>query len=119
MNNMKAYKIDSKANLVFEIDLPSGKELLKAMQDVVGGYIEHGYFLDSTDEIQNVIYVDEEGAFKYDYGFSVDGALQPFLGNGLICGLNPNTGEIVDVTFPLTKIAEILNFGSMLKIGTA
>ncbi|WP_460297021.1 hypothetical protein, partial [Bacillus cereus] len=46
----------------------------------------------------NVIYVDEEGLLKGEsYFFAVKGAHQPFAGNAIVVGHNPDTGGDADV----------------------
>lgn len=59
------------------------KDSLKAMQDIVGGYIERAW----TASRDIDLYVDEEGMLKEPTKFfRLDGCTQPYAGNGVICG---------------------------------
>ena len=67
---MKAFLIDPKANTITEIDLPATGARLKALQDLVEGYIEPLRVFDDGD----LIWINEEGRLRAEmsaYGFTL------------------------------------------------
>ena len=83
----KAIKIDSKKRTFEEVEIGNGLEDI--YKQVECSMIEVATYL-GTD----VIYVDEEGLFgKIEYLFEVNGAHQPFVGNGLVVGTTSSGGS--------------------------
>ena len=103
---MKAYKIDSKAQAVTEIQVHT----LEDLQAAVGGYIETAANLANGD----MLFVDEEGRYKgYTTGFDYfDSNLGPFVGDGIIVGHAGS--KMADVKISLDKAQRFTRF---LKIG--
>lgn len=65
------------------------------------------------DEKGNSVMVDEEGLLSLDNDskfFSFEGAHQPFAGNGLIVGINHNTGDTVDVSVSVDDVKGKIKF---------
>lgn len=100
---MKAIHINAEKQTITEINING----LSGMQDAVGGYIAvaHG------PNDKNTIYVDDEGLLKgYNYGFEYNGAHQPFAGNGIVCGIDYETGESTDCTLTIDEIKKNVRF---------
>lgn len=103
---MKAYKIDSTARTITEMDMMEASSL-EVAQHIVGGYIETAFELPNGD----TFFCDEEGLFKgYEHAFYPGGAHQPFLGNGIVMGLNRKTGDSTDVKTDLETIKKMVTF---------
>ena len=99
---MKVYLINSETCEVTEAEIQE-HESLSFAQKAVGGYIEAAHQLNNGD----TFFCDEEGLFKgYESGFLVKGAHQPFLGNGILIGLNKRNS----VKTPIEEIKRMLNF---------
>ena len=106
----KAFKIDSKAKTVTEIEV-SG---LDDMQAVVGGLIEQAHAFDNGDSI----FVNEEGLLndEADEFFLFKGAHQPFAGNGLVIGCDLETGDSASVKSAFSEIASQVQFMNRAEI---
>lgn len=85
---MRAILIDAKNKTVTETQVHG----LPGLQNAVGGYIECAHDFDNGD----TCYVNEEGLFQFEDFFMIDGAHQPFAGNGIIVGLDQESGETTD-----------------------
>lgn len=89
---MKAIKINAETRQVEALEIDG----LEGLQKAVGGYITVATGLDDEGEVSaretHTMYVDDEGLFKYQYGFFYDGSHQPFAGNGVIVGFDAKTG---------------------------
>lgn len=71
------------------------------------------------DHKADSIYVDEEGLFTMNDDskfFSIEGGHQPFIGNGLVMGINYMTGESVDVHITVEEIRAKVKFHTMREI---
>ena len=65
------------------------------------------------------IYVDEEGLFVMtgeSKFFTVEGGHQPFIGNGLVVGLNLNNGESVDHHITVEDLRSRVKFHTMSEV---
>jgi len=102
---MKAIKIDVDNKTVYEVEVNG----LSDIQRQVGGLItspvvEADYFK------KDCLYVDDEGLLKPVKGyFLIEGAYQPFAGNGIIVGLNEE-GESIDCFVKLDRIKSAVRF---------
>lgn len=97
---MRAIFINAKEDKVEEVEV-SG---LKDMQHYVEGYIEVAMEITGN----NTLYVNEEGLLLgLNYGFQYEGGHQPFMGNGLICGIDRRTGDTVPSDLPLSEVKAI------------
>lgn len=100
---MKAFHIDVTARTVAEVSY----EGLDDMQKFVGGGIELAMRLVSGD----VLFVDDEGLFKYHEFFVVPLGHQPFAGNGLVVGKErPNSARTYDPTTRLEDLRAAVRF---------
>lgn len=65
------------------------------------------------------LYIDDEGLLKLDENskfFAIKGAYQPFAGNGLILGLDYNTGESISTKLTLEYVKSIVTFHTIKEI---
>jgi len=110
---MRSIKIDARNKTVEEIELDD-KDTLGGMQKVVGGYIEVAH-----NDGKNTLYVDEEGLYKggQDF-FTYDGAHQPFVGNGLWCGVNHKNGKTVKCTLTVEEVRSKVRFMDLQTVRT-
>jgi len=99
----RAILIDAKNRIIKPIVISN----LKDMQNAVGGYIERAHTHKNND-----FYVDEEGLLKrYEYGFSIIGAHQPFfVGNGLVIGIDYNTCDNTNTTLTIDEVKRMITF---------
>jgi hypothetical protein len=103
---MKMYIIDAE-NRTFREAENTG---LESLQGVVGGYIETAFNFPNDD----CAYVNEEGLYQgYQFGFMIKGAHQPFMGNGVVVGSNPRTGDDADVKMSLPELQAQVKFLSL------
>jgi len=102
---MKAIIIDAKNKTLKEISMERG-DTLRAMQSAVGGRIERATTLENGDDV----FVDEEGMFNgADYGFQIQGAHQPFLGNGVVASCD-NAGNTVAAKSTIEELGLLVKF---------
>jgi len=97
---MRAIKIDSGLMVLAEIDVNS----LEDMQKAVGGYIETAHHFPNGD----TLFVNDNGVNGDSYSdmfIVVQGAHQPFAGDGLIVGRADENG---DTTPALSKIGDLI-----------
>ncbi len=85
-------------------------------QAAVGGNIESAhYFENGTDRIM----VNEDGLYSLpqDTGwFFVEGAFNPFKGNGIVVGVNEDTGETIDAQTSLEELKSKIKFMSAMEV---
>lgn len=85
-------------------------------QAAVGGNIESAhYFENGVDRIM----VNEDGLFSLpqDTGwFFVDGAFNPFKGNGIVVGVDEATGDTIDVKISIEDLREQVRFMSAAEV---
>jgi len=102
---MKSYTINSETKTVEEVNIEG--DTLEFAQKAVGGRICSAYVLENGD----TFYCDDEGLLKpWQYAFEVDGADQPFIGNGIVMGCDEETGDTADVKTSLEDIKKLLLF---------
>lgn len=59
----------------------------------------------------NDVYVDDEGLFNEDNKFfSIDENGYPLSGNGVILGIDPDTGESIDTTILIDDLKPLVKF---------
>lgn len=98
---MRGILIDARKKEISEISI-SG---LKDMQKAVNGNIENGGRINEN----NIFYVDEEGLLKDNkYGFMINKIT--YAGNGLILGVNDETGEEIDTSITISQAKDIIRF---------
>lgn len=85
-------------------------------QAAVGGNIESAHhFENGVDRIM----VNEDGLFSLpqDTGwFFVDGAFNPFKGNGIVVGVNENTGDTVNAQISIDELKGQVRFMSAFEV---
>ena len=103
---MRAIQINSENQTITEIDCNG----LADEQAVVGGNIESAHRLEN--DVDRIM-VNEDGLFTLpqDTGwFFVDGAFNPFKGNGVLVGVSEDTGETVDAQVSLEDLKAQVKF---------
>lgn len=108
---MRYIKIDAENQLITEGYFSSDvKTRLKEMQELVGGYIEAVHPMQPNND---TLFVNEEGLFEgYQHGFYW-GSL-PLMGNGIVCGFDPKTGDTIACK---SSVGEISAKTIMYKLG--
>lgn len=109
---MRCIIINAKERTITEGDNPAqDKSGLEFMQKTVGGYIQIAAYVKTTKQGNDVLYVDEEGLLKnLGYGFVYHGAHQPFVGNGIICGVEDKDGNTVAAKISLEDVRKRVRF---------
>ena len=103
---MKAIQINSTKRTITAIEV-SG---LESMQAVVGGDIEVATEIKHNDK-WNTFYCNEEGlSLNVRDWFIVQDAHQPFKGNGLIVGFDPDSGESIDTNLTVEDVKKVVKF---------
>ena len=111
---MRAIKIDAREKTVTEVEVPPGTSTLTFMQQVVGGFIEtaRNFHEDQAGPgCFDTVYVNEEGLLHGDTScwFTWDGAHQPFVGNGVVMGVDAD-GETTSPTCTLEEARAAVKF---------
>lgn len=106
---MKAYHINATAKAITAVDY----ETLADLQRLVGGDIETAHRFTGGD----VVFVNDEGLFKYQDFFIINGAHQPFAGNGVLVGRERhNSIRTRDPKISIEGLRELVTFASRFKI---
>ena len=109
---MRTLHINTENQTITEIDCNG----LADEQAVVGGNIESAHRLEN--DVDRIM-VNEDGLFtlSQDTGwFFVDGAFNPFKGNGVLVGVNEDTGDTVDAQVSLEDLRAQVRFMSALEV---
>lgn len=112
---MRAIVIDAEKRDIYEHEISSNDEHgLAEMQALVGGNIEPAFPIeDASEETTDELYVNEEGLFgNPEHFFFVEGAHQPFAGNGVILGLDVEAGRSIPARISLEDIRKKVSFMS-------
>lgn len=103
---MRAIFINAEKKQITEIQLDPA-DTLAGMQKCVGGLIE---VASSDIKTNDDLFVNEESAINgTKFGFTFGKV--PFLGNGIICGHDPKTGDTVEAKTGLIRAATLVEFG--------
>src|SRR5882724_6864159 len=94
----RAIFIDAKAHTITEIEVTDQRHGLADLQRLVGGSIERAMVMPIA--LSDDLFVNEEGLYKFNYGFAVVSGHQPFAGNGVIIG-STKSGDTADATSKL------------------
>jgi len=99
---MKAILIDSKNKTITDVNVEGDQ--LQGWYKLIGcKYVEAAHYFNEHDSIM----VDEEGMLTQPEAFFfVEGAHQPFSGNGLVVGVDED-GETVDVNMTAKELIEL------------
>lgn len=84
--------------------------------DAMYNAIQCDCFTTAEIDENNDVFVDDNGLFTKDKFFNFDGAHQPFAGNGLILGINHETGESVDTTLTLEEVRARVTFLTLAQV---
>jgi hypothetical protein len=111
MTTIKGILIDAVKREVREVEV----EGLRGLQEAVGGLITIAHsFINDKDEETDTLFVDDDGLLKGPkYFFVIEGAHQPFAGNGLIVGIDPAEGDTVSTTQKIEAIKAQVSFHSL------
>jgi hypothetical protein len=110
---MKAILINVIDETVRQVEVENIKDIYKHL-DCQTFEVAHN-FHDHMDSV----YVDEEGLFTMNSEskfFTVKGGHQPFIGNGLVMGLNPMNGESVDHHISVDDLRSRVKFHTMAEV---
>ena len=111
-NEMKAILIDVLNENVRMVEVDDKNVLRDWYRHINCGMVEVAHYFNNNHDS---IMVDEEGMFSMDKDtkfFGVDGGHQPFIGNGLVVGVN-NRGESVDPCISVEEVRSKVTFYSM------
>lgn len=117
---MRALKIDAEKRLITEIDIPEGQLLERAYAEIGCDMIEVAFNFAAGNDSYDSVYVDEEGLLKDDppYWFTIKGAHQPFAGNGVVAGVDPD-GETVAARITIEQLQSKVRFWTLGEIRAA
>lgn len=107
---MKAYFIDTLGGTgVTAVEYNDADDIRRMLK----GDLELAHQYDNGD----VVYVDDEGMFKYHKFFIVPGAHQPFAGNGVVVGREfPGTARTRPPRSTLRELQIAIRFPSPLQV---
>jgi hypothetical protein len=112
---VRAILIDAKARTITESEIPDGATL-DAMQSAVGGSIETAFEFPNHD----TVFVNEEGLLgPMPDWFEVKGGHQPFVGNGIVCGFDPDSGDTIAAKSTIEEIRAAVTFKSLSQVRAA
>lgn len=105
---MKAILIDSTNQKLVPIELDESKELLNQYYELIGNNCQ---CIDVPYEFSNsdMLIVDDEGILNNaEFGFKFPDFLYPIVGNGIIIGLDEETGDSTSVNSPIEAFNNII-----------
>jgi len=102
---MKFILLDSKNR---EVKYAEFKDLLEEGRKFIDGYLGCAGEIDS----RNTLYIDDEGLLKinHDTNWLSVNNIGIFAGNGIIAGLNRETGETIDTNIDIDNFSENIEF---------
>lgn len=112
---MKAILIDVINETVRMVEVDDKDVLHSWYKHLECQMVQVGHYFNDKDSIM----CDEEGLFTMNDGskfFSVEGGHQPFIGNGLVVGVNPENGESVDPCITEEEVRAKVKFHTMTQI---
>ena len=107
----KAILIDVNQQIVKEIYI---SDSIDAIHDAV----ECECFTVAQVNENNDVFVDDNGLFTKDKFFNFEGAHQPFAGNGLILGIDHETGESINTTLSIEEVKAKVTFLTFAEVRT-
>jgi hypothetical protein len=113
---MKAILIDVLNENVRMVEVDDKNVLKDWYKHIICSMVEVALYLNGHDSIM----VDEEGLFSMDNNskfFIFKGGHQPFIGNGLVVGVN-NKGESVDPHISVEEVRSKVSFHTMSEVQT-
>jgi len=112
---MRAILINVTDETVRNVEIDNNNVLKDWYKKLGCQMVQVGHYFNEKDSIM----VDEEGLFTMNDDskfFSVEGGHQPFIGNGLVVGVNPMTGESTDVHISCEEVRAKVKFHTMNEI---
>jgi hypothetical protein len=111
---MKAILIDVLNENVRMVEVNDDSVLKDWYKHIGCSMVEVGHYFNDHDSIM----VDEEGMFSMDKDskfFTIEGGHQPFIGNGLVVGVDRN-GESVDPCISVEEVRSKVKFHTMNEV---
>ena len=113
---MKAILINVHDETVRQVEVDKKKTLKDMYRHIGCSMVEVGHnFHHKADSV----YVDEEGLFTMNDDskfFSIEGGHQPFIGNGLVMGINFTNGESVDHHISVDEVRAKVKFHTLSEV---
>jgi len=114
---MKAILIDVQNETVRQVEVDDTRILLDWYGHIGCQMVQVAHYFNEKDSIM----CDEEGLFTMDSDskfFSVEGGHQPFIGNGLVVGVEPTEGDSVDPCITVEEVRAKVKFHTMNEVRT-
>jgi hypothetical protein len=111
---MKAILIDVNQENVRQVEIDDKNVLNEWYKHIRCSMVEVAHYFNNHDSIM----VDEEGLFLMDESskfFTVTGGHQPFIGNGLVVGVDRN-GKSVDPCITVDEVRAHIKFHTMKEV---
>ena len=111
---MKAILIDVLNENVRMVEVDDNDVLRSWYKHIGCSMVEVGHYFNNHDSVL----VDEEGLFSIDNDskfFTIKGGHQPFIGNGLVVGVN-NKGESVDPHISVDEVRSMVEFYTLEEV---
>jgi hypothetical protein len=86
--------------------------------DAIHNAVECECFTVAEINETNDVFVDDNGLSTKDKFFNFEGAHQPFAGNGLILGIDHETGESIDTTLNIEEVRAKVTFLTLAQVRT-
>jgi hypothetical protein len=112
---MKAILINVHDETVQQVEVDDKNVLKSWYKFLICTMVQVGHYFNEKDSIM----CDEEGLFTMNDDskfFTVKGGHQPFIGNGLVVGVNPMNGESQDPCISVEEVRSYVKFHTMNEI---
>jgi hypothetical protein len=112
---MKAILINVHDETVQQVEVDDKNVLKSWYKLLICSMVQVGHYFNEKDSIM----CDEEGLFTMNEDskfFTVKGGHQPFIGNGLVVGVNPMNGESVDPCISVEEVRAYVKFHTMSEV---
>lgn len=116
---MKGILIDATNKTVTDVVYDSTKVLKEWYRLINCNTVEGGHIVRDNYPKLDQVMVDEEGLLSLTDEtpfFNIEGSYQPYVGNGLIVGLDRNTGKTIDVGITSDEIRDKVTFLSLSEV---
>lgn len=112
----KGFLINSKLRTITEITIDDSNGL-----DDIYKAVDCGTFECVDINENNTVYVDEEGLLRLSFDsmfFKLRDYPQPIAGNGLVLGMDWETGESTDSTMTIEELESLITFHTMSEVAS-
>ena len=112
---MKAILINVHDETVQQVEVDDDNVLKSWYKLLICTMVQVAHYFNEKDSIM----VDEEGLFTMNDEskfFTIEGGHQPFIGNGLVVGVNPEDGESVDPCITTEEVRSKVKFHTMNEV---